>query len=161
MHHNISKQLVQEASSISAALAFENLEGIRVSLNKKCCSKKERRRTNYCAFYQLRLFVNYKANIARVPVVFVQPAYTSQTCSRCHHVHPVKGKSYRSGKKFKCGHCAFEHDADINAALNIAALGLRVSQPEISGIACQREGQLLLFKADMIWDKAPSITRRV
>ncbi len=123
--------------------------------------KTERRRTNNWAFYQLRLFVEYKANIAGVPVVFVPPAYTSQTCSRCHHLSPVKGKSYRSGKLFKCGHCGFECDADINAAMNIAALGVCVNNPEIPGISCQLEGQLCLFPiAGEIWDQAPSSTKR-
>ncbi|HBY80127.1 MAG TPA: transposase, partial [Cyanobacteria bacterium UBA11148] len=105
LNHNISKQLVQEAKSRDAALAFEDLSGIRDTLNKKPTSKTERRRTNNWAFYQLKMFVGYKAAIAGVLVVFVPPAYTSQTCSRCHHVHPEKGKSYRNGKKFKCGHC--------------------------------------------------------
>lgn len=106
------------------------------------------------------MFVNYKATIAGVPVVFVPPAYTSQTCSRCGHIHPMKRKSYRNGKVFKCGHCGFEHDADINAALNIAALGATlVSSPESLGMSChdkvrrfpphnvpcQLEGQLSFF----------------
>ncbi len=145
LNHNISKQLVQEAKQIGADLAFEDLTNIRESLNKKPRSKTERRRTNNWAFYQLRLFVGYKANIAGVKVVFVPPAYTSQTCSRCGHIHPVKGKSYRNGKVFKCGHCGFEHDADINAANNIAALGKSVSLPESPGMSCQLEGQLSLF----------------
>ncbi|MGB3203849.1 MAG: transposase [Crinalium sp.] len=145
INHNISKQLVKEAKQLNAALAFENLSGIRDNLNEKPRSKTERRRTNNWAFYQLRLFVSYKAICAGVKIVFVSPAYTSQTCSRCHHVHPVIGKSYRNGKKFKCGHCGFEHDADINAANNIAALGLSVNQPEIPGITCQLQGQLNLF----------------
>jgi|SRR6476661_2770195 len=145
LNHNISKQLVQEAKRIGADLAFEDLTNIRESLNKKPRSKTERRRTNNWAFYQLRLFVGYKANIAGVKVVFVPAAYTSQTCSRCGHIHPVKGKSYRNGKVFKCGHCGFEHDADINAANNIAALGKSVSLPESPGMSCQLEGQLSLF----------------
>ena len=145
LNHNISKQLVQEAKQLGADLAFEDLTNIRESLNKKPRSKTERRRTNNWAFYQLRLFVGYKANIAGVKVVFVPAAYTSQTCSRCGHIHPVKGKSYRNGKVFKCGHCGFEHDADINAANNIAALGKSVSLPEIPGMSCQLEGQLSLF----------------
>lgn len=154
LNRNISKQLVQEAKQSEAALAFEDLTGIRESLNEKPRSKTERRKTNNWAFYQLRLFVNYKAAIAGVSVVFVPPAYTSQTCSRCHHVHAEKGKSYRNGKKFKCGHCGFEHDsealaslrasADINAACNIADLGKSVSLPESPGIACLLEGQLPL-----------------
>lgn len=146
LNHNISKQLVAEADLSGSALAFEDLTGIRDSLNAKPRSKTERRRTNNWAFYQLRLFVNYKAAIAGVLVVLVPPAYTSQTCSRCRHVHPVKGKSYRNGKKFKCGHCGFEHDADINAAMNIADLGKSVSLPESPGMACLLEGQLPLFR---------------
>ena len=158
LNHNISKQLVSSAKQTNAALAFEDLTNIRESLNQKPRSKAERRRTNSWAFYQLRLFVGYKANIPGVPVVFVPPAYTSQTCSRCHHVHPVKGKSYRNGKVFKCGHCGFEHDSDVNAANNIAALGATfVNSPEIPGIACQLEGQLSLFPIGEIWDKAPAI----
>lgn len=145
LNHNISKQLVQEAKQLNAALAFEDLTNITESLNQKPRSKTERRRTNNWAFYHLRLFVCYKASIAGVSVVFVPPAYTSQTCSRCGHIHPIKSKSYRNGKVFKCGHCGFEHDADINAANNIAALGKSVSLPESPGMSCQLEGQLSLF----------------
>jgi len=145
VNHNISKQLVQDAKSQNAALAFEDLTNIRESLNQKPRSKTERRRTNNWAFYQLRVFVGYKAAIAGVPVLFVPPAYTSQTCNRCGHLHPVKGKSYRNGKRFKCGHCGFEHDADINAAKNIAALGASVSSPESPGMSCQLAGQMTLF----------------
>jgi hypothetical protein len=110
---------------------------------------------------QLRMFTNYKAAIAGVLVVLVPPAYTSQTCSRCHHVHPEKGKSYRSGKTFKCGHCGFEHDSDFNAAINIAQLGaVYVNQPEILGITCLLEGQLSKFATGEIWDKAPHVVLR-
>jgi IS605 OrfB family transposase len=147
LNHNISKQLVTEAKTANTALAFEDLTGIRDNLNEKPRSKTERRRTNNWAFYQLRIFVQYKAAIAGVSLLFVPPAYTSQTCSRCHHIHPTKGKSYRNEKKFKCGHCGFEHDADVNAAKNIAALGLSVSQPESPGMTCQLQGQLALFGA--------------
>jgi IS605 OrfB family transposase len=145
LNHNISKQLVQSAKSQNAALAFEDLTNIRESLNQKPRSKTERRRTNNWAFYQLRVFVGYKAAIAGVAVLFVPPAYTSQTCSRCGHIHPTKGMSYRNGKQFKCGHCGFEHDADVNAAMNIAALGTSVSTPESPGMSCRLEGQLPLF----------------
>ncbi|MBD2001775.1 MULTISPECIES: RNA-guided endonuclease InsQ/TnpB family protein [Cyanophyceae] len=150
LNHNISKQLVQEAKQLNASLAFEDLTNIRESLNQKPRSKTERRRTNNWAFYQLRLFVGYKANIAGVSVVFVPPAYTSQTCSRCGHIHPVQGKSYRNGKAFKCGHCGFEHDADANAANNIAILGMSVIHPESPGMSCQMEGQLPLFSISQI-----------
>lgn len=150
VNHNISKTLVQDAKSLKAALAFEELIGIRDSLNEKPRSKTERRRTNNWAFYQLRLFTGYKAAIASVPVVFVPPAYTSKTCSRCHHI------GNRSGKSFKCEHCGLAVDADENAAKNISALGMCVNHPEIPGITCTLEGQLSLLCVGEIWDKAPS-----
>jgi IS605 OrfB family transposase len=144
VNHNISKELVAEAKQLGATLAFEDLTNIRESLNQKPRTKEERRKTNNWAFYKLRLFTVYKAALAGVPIVFVPPAYTSQMCSRCHHVHPEKGKSYRNGKTFKCGHCRFEHDADLNAAINIAQLGVvYVNQPEIPGIVCLLEGKRL------------------
>ena len=142
LNHTISSQLVKEAKQVNAALAFEELTNIRKSLNEKPRNRTERRRTNNWAFYQLRMFTQYKAVIAGVPVILVPAAYTSQTCSRCGHVHPTKGKSFRSGKKFKCGHCGFEHDADVNAAKNIAALGRAVTSPESPGMTCLLVGQL-------------------
>jgi IS605 OrfB family transposase len=152
VNHNISKQLVKEAKQLNAALAFEDLTKIRESLNQQPRSQTERRRTNNWAFYQLRIFVQYKAIIAGVLVVFVPPAYTSKTCSRCGHVHPETDskKSYRNGKNFKCGHCGFSHDADLNAACNIAALGASVSSPASPGFSCRLEGQLDLFPASML-----------
>lgn len=155
LNHNISKQLVQDALILKAALAFEDLTNIRESLNQKPRSKTERLRTNHWAFYQLRLFVGYKAAIAGVPVVFVPPAYTSQTCSRCGHIHPVKGKSDRNGKVFKCGHCGFEQDADVNAANNIAALGICVSNPESPGMSCQLEANCFYVRCLRSEAKAP------
>ena len=53
-------------------------------------------------------------------VVKVNPAYTSQTCHRCGH----KDSKNRSGRQFVCRHCGNQADADVNAALNIRALGI-------------------------------------
>lgn len=140
LNHNISKELVAEAKNLGAALAFEDLTNIRESLNEKPRNETERRRTNNWAFYQLRLFTQYKASIAGVPIVFVPPAYTSKTCSRCHAIGD------RNGKKFSCKRCGLEHiDSDLNAALNIAALGISVNNPEIPGMTCQLVGQLSLL----------------
>lgn len=150
VNHNISKALVQDACLLNAAIAFEDLTGIRDSLNELPRNKTERRRTNNWAFYQLRLFTGYKAAITGIPVVFVPPAYTSKTCSRCHHI------GNRNGKSFKCEHCGLEIDADKNAANNISALGASVMCPEIPGITCALEGQLSLLCVGEIWDKAPS-----
>jgi len=60
-----------------------------------------------------------KAEWAGKKVIRVNPAYTSQTCSRC---------GYRQSKKLsdrvhKCSSCGLILDRDHNAAINILALG--------------------------------------
>jgi putative transposase len=48
----------------------------------------------------------------------VNPAYTSQRCSACGH---VDGRSRESQADFRCTSCGFAGNADVNAAINIAA----------------------------------------
>jgi transposase len=48
----------------------------------------------------------------------INPAYTSLTCSACGHVDP---KSRESQADFRCTACNFACNADVNAAINIAA----------------------------------------
>jgi putative transposase len=129
VNHRISKAIVSRAKATNSAIALEDLTGIRKRVNQQPRSKAERRRANSWAFYQLRQFLEYKARVAGVSLVLVPPAYTSQTCHRCLHIHPEQGKSYRSGKSFKCGHCGWEGDADLNGANVIALLGAAVNQP--------------------------------
>jgi putative transposase len=136
VNHRISKAIVSRAKTTNSAIALEDLTGIRKRVNQQPRSKAERRRANSWAFYQLRQFLEYKARVAGVSLVLVPPAYTSQTCHRCLHIHPEQGKSYRSGKSFKCGHCGWEGDADLNGANVIALLGAVVNQPRGSGLFC-------------------------
>ncbi|WP_448514881.1 RNA-guided endonuclease InsQ/TnpB family protein [Parathermosynechococcus lividus] len=140
VNHNIAKRIVETAQSLSASIAIEDLTGIRERTNQQPRSKTERRRSNSWAFYQLRQFLTYKAMRAGVRVVVVPPAYTSQTCHKCLHIHPDPSKSYRSDKIFKCGHCGWQGDADFNGANVIALLGLFVNQPRGSWLACQLQG---------------------
>jgi putative transposase len=48
----------------------------------------------------------------------VRPHLTSQRCSACGHVDP---KSRESQARFRCTACGFACNADVNAAINIAA----------------------------------------
>jgi putative transposase len=140
VNHRISKAIVSRAKATNSAIALEDLTGIRERVNQQPRSKAERRRANSWAFYQLRQFLEYKALRAGVALILVPPAYTSQTCHRCLHIHPDPAQSYRSGKQFKCGHCGWEGDADLNGANVIALLGAAVNQPRGSWLACQLQG---------------------
>lgn len=130
VNHNISKQIVRRAKDTQSIIALEDLTGIRERTNRQPRSQSERRRSNSWAFYQLRRFIDYKAIQEGVEVITVRPAYTSQICHNCLHIHPQKGKSYRSGKTFKCGSCGWKGDADLNGAMMIKLLGESVSLPK-------------------------------
>ncbi len=137
-------QIIREAIKHKASIAIEDLTGIRERLNAQPRSKTERRRSNSWAFYQLRLFLEYKSIREGVKLLAVPPAYTSQTCHKCLSIHPIKGKSYRNGKRFVCGHCGNKCDADLNGARMIRLWGCIVNQPRGSvGLACQLPPGLL------------------
>jgi putative transposase len=61
-----------------------------------------------------------KAEEAGRQFVKVNPAYTSQECSRCHH----RQKMPLSERTYHCPWCLLSIDRDLNAALNIRGLGL-------------------------------------
>lgn len=126
INHTISKQIVMEAKVRGLGIAIEDLSNIRSTSKRR--NKSFRKELNSWSFHQLRSFMEYKARMAGVPLVVVEPAYTSQTCSMCHHI------GTRRNKSFKCGYCGCDMDADVNAAKNIALLGAVVNQPEKSGM---------------------------
>ncbi|MBV9386712.1 MAG: transposase [Chroococcidiopsidaceae cyanobacterium CP_BM_ER_R8_30] len=128
-NHLISYRLVQKAKTQKQVIALEDLTGIRERTNELPMTKTERRRSNSWSFYQLRFFLTYKCIKFGVKLVLVNPAYTSRTCHKCLHIHHEQGKSYRSGKSFRCGHCSWSGDADLNGAINISALGQLINLP--------------------------------
>jgi putative transposase len=62
-----------------------------------------------------------KAEEAGRKLVKVNPAYTSQTCSQCGH----RQKMPLSERVFDCPCCHLHIDRDLNASMNIKALGLQ------------------------------------
>jgi IS605 OrfB family transposase len=130
LNHTISRAIIRDALSSNAAIAIENLTGIRERTNSKPRNKTERRRSNNWAFYQLRQFLEYKGIQSGIEVFAVPPAYTSQTCHQCLHI------GLRSDKVFRCGNCSWHGDADLNAANVISLLGGSVINPERAALAC-------------------------
>ncbi|MFF2472067.1 RNA-guided endonuclease InsQ/TnpB family protein [Streptomyces sp. NPDC058066] len=120
INHIIAKTIVTEAERTSAGISLEELKGIRQRVRLR---KPQRVQLHSWAFAQLGDFIVYKARRAGVPLVFVDPAYTSQTCAECGHVD--KRNRVDQGL-FICRGCGVVAHADRNASHNIAARGAAV-----------------------------------
>lgn len=113
-NHRASKSVVDYAAKHCRAVAIERLEGVHAPGSKiRRYSEK-----NNWAFAQLGTFIRYKCALRGVPIIEVDPAYTSQTCSRCGSRHKP------NGKVFSCGSCGRTAHRDVNAGFVIAKLGL-------------------------------------
>jgi putative transposase len=115
VNHQISKRIVAEAERTGRGIAVEELTGIRERVRLR---KPQRATHASWAFAQLGAFLAYKAARAGVPLVHVDPAYTSQRCTNCGHTDK---RNRTSQAEFACWNCGFtaEH-ADILGADNIA-----------------------------------------
>jgi IS605 OrfB family transposase len=114
-NHVISKALVQEAQRTGRGLAFEELKGIRSRVTAR---RSGRARLSNWSFGQLGAFATYKARLAGVPMVFVDPRNTSRQCAECGCIDK---KNRPDQATFSCVSCSHKDAADVNAARNIRA----------------------------------------
>ena len=116
------------ASMPYKTFVLEDLSGIR---SKRSPSWELRRDLNQWSYAEFQRNLEYKAEELGKELCIINGMYTSQTCSRCG----VISHKSRKGPNFKCVKCGFELDADLNAARNIAHIGiselgrLRASKP--------------------------------
>ena len=83
--HKISKAIVQEAVENNYIIVLGELKGMR--RNGK--GRRFNRKLNSFPYYKLAFFIEYKANWSGIPILKVNEAYTSQTCSICSNA-PVE-----------------------------------------------------------------------
>ena len=116
-NHCTSKSIVRKAEGTGRGIAMENLQGIRLRIPAR---KAHRRTLHSWAFAQLQPLVAYKAAMAGVPVVLVDPRHTSPTCPSCGL---VDRRNRPSRSVFRCVGCGFGGPADHIAAVHIGRRG--------------------------------------
>jgi IS605 OrfB family transposase len=124
VNHVIAKQLVAHAQDTKAVLVLEELTHLR---SRTTVRKSQRNKHSGWSFAQLRAFVTYKALLAGILVLCVDPRNTSRTCSRCGF---VEKRNRRNQAEFSCLRCGHAANADHNAARNLATRGA-VMHPDL------------------------------
>jgi IS605 OrfB family transposase len=141
VNHTISKRIVREAQRTKRALALENLKYIRTRVRAR---RSQRTVLHSWSFFQLQVCVAYKAALAGIPVVLVDPRNTSRTCPACGYIDKANRPNQAT---FRCVSCGCAGHADTIAAGNIRVLGrAAVMQPHVSetaGLSSQRQAQVL------------------
>jgi putative transposase len=126
-NHCISKRIVAKAKGTARGIAVEDLTGIRQQTTVR---KTQRAMHSGWAFFQLRSFLGYKASLAGVQFVAVDPRNTSRTCPACGYIDKA---NRRSQSEFVCKSCGFADNADHVGAVNIARRA-DVSRPLVAAI---------------------------
>ena len=106
-NHVISRRIVDSLNK-GDNIVMEDISGIRESARYNKWIHK-------WAFRQLQSFIEYKSLMKGIRVVYVNPAYTSKTCSRCHNIKTIRDRGF-----VKCKTCGYSLNSDFNASINIA-----------------------------------------
>jgi transposase len=77
------------------------------------------------AFRELQEMVAYKAAEYGIRVEDVDPAFSSQTCSKCGHQSSTNRDSDTGW--FECNNCGHELDGDYNAVAGLRPAGSKVA----------------------------------
>jgi putative transposase len=134
MLHKASRDIVEFAQEHDAGIKLENLKGIRNRAKTKHSFKHS---LHSWPYYQLTQLISYKAKLLGIPVIYVNPAYTSKDCSRCYK------RGSRNGKSFKCHECGHVDHADVNAAFNIALRQEGIDRLSVDRVAFNRRTDTL------------------
>lgn len=114
-NHIVSKLIVKEAvESKAKIIVLEDLTNIRKRIKG---NKRMRSRLHRWSWFELQTFIEYKAQAKGIEVIFVNPAYSSQVCSKCDCL------GSRHKHLFKCSNCLSYQNSDRNACQNLLKLG--------------------------------------
>jgi IS605 OrfB family transposase len=128
-NHCISKAIVATAQRSGLGIALEDLTGIRSRVQAR---RRQRARLHNWPFRQLRSFIEYKALLAGIPVIAVDPRQSSQECPECGC---IDRRNRRNQREFVCVSCHVAGVADHFAARTVAARArARVKVPMVGAV---------------------------
>jgi len=108
--YQIAHQVLDLAEQYNACIALEDLRGLKNSRLNRRGNRKVKR----MPYHQFEVALRQVAGQYNTAVISVNPAYTSQICSRCGAAHKT------TAVVFKCSTCGYIANRDRNASVNIA-----------------------------------------
>jgi IS605 OrfB family transposase len=120
----LAKAITELAERYSAKIAIERLRNLKRRNGQ--LSRKSRRKTNRIPYGFFRHALTHKSELLGIPLVEVEPRYTSQTCPKCRYISRGNRRSWR---QFRCVKCGFEADADRVASMNICLRAMSATYP--------------------------------
>ena len=106
--HQVADTILSFAKSHESAIVLEDLTGIKHKKNKDM-----NRRLSMWPRRNLHRIIEYKAEDKGIPIIKVDPRYSSKKCPICGTV-----QYSRMGAEFKC-ECGWHMDRHINASINL------------------------------------------
>ena len=118
INHQLSRKIVNHAAKNGVGIIrVEQLSGIRkgtTRTSRGAAARKNNRMQNSWSFYQLTLFITYKAERLGIKIEQVDPAYTSQECPACSARNKAQDRTYL------CAECGWHGHRDSVGAINIS-----------------------------------------
>lgn len=109
INHKYSRALIDYAvKNGCGTIQMEKLTGITADAN---------RFLKNWTYFDLQTKIEYKAKEAGIAIVYIEPRYTSQRCSKCGY---IDRENRPAQSRFICQKCAFQENADYNASQNIS-----------------------------------------
>lgn len=110
LDHKLSRDIIETAVAHEVkVIKLERLSNIRSTTRR---SRKNNHSLHMWSFYRLATYIEYKAKLAGIKVLYVNPAFTSQKCPKCGNVHHADGRDYRCT-------CGYHTHRDLLGARNI------------------------------------------
>jgi len=108
--HKVARRMVDLAKEYKMGIVMEDLRGIRERVNY---GRMLNRRLHSWNFRRLQFYIEYKAKLSGLPIVYVNPKGTSSLCPVCG------GRLAPNGHRLVRCECGYENDRDITACLNM------------------------------------------
>ncbi len=150
--HMVADAVLTFAEERKTAIVLEDLRGIRPNKDKK-----SNRRLSMWPRRKLHQAIEYKAAWKSIPVVKVDPAYSSRKCPICGRI-----QDSRMGAEFVC-ECGWHLDRHVNASINLLQTAISKGLEVAGGLrfdpgAFQHDAMMTLYEPEMAARSEPNGT---